>query len=685
MTSGLGTGAGKEKRESIDFSGDTIQTVLDLEAPDSQHFFQEVMAFIESKYDMPEAFRQEVAEALQDRADRGFRFGEEGVPILHHQIKAEGPSIQVLVRLARPLRLVSGQEEASRFVCLLLSPRRTHPHLDAAVEFSRLLQDKKFEKAALEAATPKALQTAYREALDREVHFQGHIPAELQPTSRLFQGLLDDVRRRLPHYKSDWVDGLSAKSLASTFFLFFACLAPAVAFGGLLSVLTKGEVGAIEMILATTVCGIVYSLFSAQPLTILGSTGPVIIFMGILYALCQQLGIPFMATYAWVGLWTMVFLLLLAIVGACSWIRFFTRFTDDTFAALIAIIFIVEAIKDLVHVFTDHQVSYATALLSLVLALGTYQISAALSRFRRSPYLRWRWREFFADFGPSIAILLMSGVAYLLNEVDLTTLAVPSALIPSSGRSWLVDPFAAPVWVWFAAAIPALLVSTLLYLDQNITVRLVNNPDHRLKKGAGYHLDLGLVGLLVGFCSLFGLPWMVAATVRSLNHVRSLATVEQRESGGSSIEVITSVVETRMTGFLVHLAVGLSLLFLTLLQQVPMSVLFGLFLFMGVTSMGGNQLFERLRLWIMDPQFFPPTSYLRAVPLSTIHKFTAIQLGCLIILWVVKASALGILFPLFIALLVPVRMSMDRFFKPAHLALLDSEETPKEEETRATD
>jgi hypothetical protein len=259
--------------------------------------------------------------------------------------------------------------------------------------------------------------------------------------------------------------------------------------------------------------------------------------------------------------------------------------------------------------------------------------------------------------------------------VALETLAVPAEFATTSGRSWFVNPLDAPSWVWGAAALPAALVSILLYLDQNITVRLVNNPANKLKKGAGYHLDLALVGVLVGVCSLFGLPWMVAATVRSLNHVRSLNTVEQREDK----EVITGTIETRVTGLLVHLAVGASLLALGLLRQVPMSVLFGLFLFMGVASMRGNQLFERLQLWFMDPERYPVNYYLRAVPTRTVHAYTAVQTACLAVLWIVKTSAVGILFPLFIGLLVPVRMLLDRKFESEHLALLDAEEEPEDE------
>lgn len=47
-----------------------------------------------------------------------------------------------------------------------------------------------------------------------------------------------------PHYLSDFRDGANLKGLATTFFLFFACLAPAVAFGGLMGKVTDGHVRA---------------------------------------------------------------------------------------------------------------------------------------------------------------------------------------------------------------------------------------------------------------------------------------------------------------------------------------------------------------------------------------------------------------------------------------------------------
>jgi mannitol/fructose-specific phosphotransferase system IIA component (Ntr-type) len=660
-----------------------VLALLSLEGDDLNQVVNQLLTVLDEELELTEAYRDEVYEQLREHADLGPEVLDHGVAVIHAQLEELGPPIQALVRLPSQLaeHLHDKDHKPTHFLWVLLSSQPTHPHLDEAAEFSRLMERDAFRQAALDAGNATALDNAYHAALARDVGFASDVPPELRATGKIFGGVRADIARRAPLWLGDFKDGLTGKSLASVFFLYFACLAPAVAFGGLLDTMTGGAIGAIEMLVATAICGIAYALFAGQPLTILGSTGPVIIFLAILHGLCARFEVPYMATLGWVGLWTMVILLVLAATDACALIRFFTRFTDDTFAALITIIFISEALTDIIRVFTGHQVSYATALLSLVLSLGTYIIAINLARFRSSPYLRRGAREFFADFGPTIAIASMSAVAYMLHEVELRTLKVPVTFATTSGRPWMVDLWEAPPWVWGAAIIPAMLVSILLYLDQNITVRLVNDAQYKLKKGSGYHLDLAIVGVLVGVCSLFGLPWMVAATVRSLNHVRSLAKVEIHHGQEQTVGVI----ENRMTGLLVHVLIALSLLVLPLLATVPMSVLFGLFLFMGVASIRGNQLFERLRLWVLDPLHYPPLHYLRAVPRLVVHRFTGVQLACLIVLWMVKASSMGILFPLFVGLLVPVRIVLGRAFKSEHLALLDAEETPTDEEYRETE
>ena len=207
----------------------------------------------------------------------------------------------------------------------------------------------------------------------------------LEFTGQLAGGLWRDVRRRWPWYARDFQDGLTFKCLAATVFLFFACLAPAITFGGFMAAKTGGDIGAVEMIVASAVCGMAYALLGGQPLIILGGTGPMLIFHRDSVRPVPELQIPFLPTYAWVGLWSAGILLILAVTDASCWMRVFTRFTDEIFAALISIIFIFEAVKAMVEIFEGLEAKrhHDTALLSLLLALGTFYIASTLSRMRR--------------------------------------------------------------------------------------------------------------------------------------------------------------------------------------------------------------------------------------------------------------------------------------------------------------
>lgn len=114
-------------------------------------------------------------------------------------------------------------------------------------------------------------------------------------------GVKRDFGNRIPQYKSDILDGLNAQSLATTLFLFFACLAPAIGFGSVLGSATGNTMGVIEMVASTSLSGVLYALFSAQPVQLIGPQGPVISYIAALFHLAQYLQVPFLALYTWVG------------------------------------------------------------------------------------------------------------------------------------------------------------------------------------------------------------------------------------------------------------------------------------------------------------------------------------------------------------------------------------------------
>jgi mannitol/fructose-specific phosphotransferase system IIA component (Ntr-type) len=520
-------------------------------------------------------------------------------------------------------------------------------------------------------------------------------------SGRPLGGVWKDMRRRLSPaaYWKDIKRGGSFQIVIGIVFMYFAMLTPTLAFGGLMSAGTNGDIGVVEMIIATSFCGLVFSIVGGQFLLLLGGTGPVVVFTLTLYNTASLVGVKFLPLYWWVGFWACIFTVIAALTELSIFIRIFTRFTDEIFAALIAFIFIYEGLKYIIYT-TLYTVDTAVALLSIIIVLGAFYVAKSLKEFKSSPYLPSKLRELLADLGAPIAILLMTFVSLYFQfarGVSVVKLPVPDldpvillselSLDPremllfsygtTAGRPWIVNPFDVPFWVPLVAPLVSLLLCLLLYLEQNITARILNNAEHKLKNGSSYHWDLMITGLCVGVCSIFGLPWMVAAAVQSINHLLSNAVLEEfLGRDGNVHRHIVGVREQRVSGFFIALLIGLTLLIVPILKFVPLSALFGVFIFMGVVVLGGNQFFSRLKLFFTQPELYPPSHYVRRVPRHIIHSFTVIQIALLVFLWIVKSlPVVAVLFPLVVVLFALLRRYLlNRIYRQEYLEALDSEE-----------
>uniref|UniRef100_A0A0B7ASM1 Bicarbonate transporter-like transmembrane domain-containing protein n=1 Tax=Arion vulgaris TaxID=1028688 RepID=A0A0B7ASM1_9EUPU len=86
-------------------------------------------------------------------------------------------------------------------------------------------------------------------------------------------------------------------------------------------------------------------------------------------------------------------------------------------------------------------------------------------------------------------------------------------------------------------------------------------------------------------------------------------------------------------------------------------------------------MFERIKLLLMPVKYHPSVSYVRKVRTMQMHKFTLIQLTCLLCLIVIKSTAASLAFPFMLILLVPFRLKvMPSFFDNTDLSQLDKEE-----------
>ncbi|XP_045713296.1 sodium bicarbonate cotransporter 3 isoform X7 [Phyllostomus hastatus] len=566
-----------------------------------------------------------------------------------------------------------------------------------------------------------------------------HAGPELQRTGRLFGGLILDIKRKAPFFLSDFKDALSLQCLASILFLYCACMSPVITFGGLLGEATEGRISAIESLFGASLTGIAYSLFAGQPLTILGSTGPVLVFEKILFKFCRDYQLSYLSLRTSIGLWTSFLCIVLVATDASSLVCYITRFTEEAFAALICIIFIYEALEKLFHLgeiyafnmhnnlneltsyscvcveppnpsnetlkvweernITAHNVSWRNLTVSecktfhglfvgsacghhgpyipdvlfwcVILFFTTFFLSSFLKQFKTKRYFPTKVRSTISDFAIFLTIVIMVAIDYLVG-VPSPKLHVPEKFEPTDpNRGWIISPLGEnPWWTLLIAAIPALLCTILIFMDQQITAVIINRKEHKLKKGAGYHLDLFVVGVMLGVCSVMGLPWFVAATVLSISHVNSLKLESECSAPGEQPKFL-GIREQRVTGLIIFILMGLSVFMTSVLKFIPMPVLYGVFLYMGVSSLKGIQFFDRIKLFGMPAKHQPDLIYLRYVPLWKVHIFTVIQLTCLVLLWVIKASAAAVVFPMMVLALVFIRKLMDLCFTKRELSWLD--------------
>lgn len=151
-----------------------------------------------------------------------------------------------------------------------------------------------------------------------------------------------------------------------------------------------------------------------------------------------------------------------------------------------------------------------------------------------------------------------------------------------------------------------------------------------------------------------------------MTHVSAVTIMSRTHAPGESPH-IEEVKEQRVSGILVSIMVGLSVLMAKVLRLIPLSVLFGVFLYMGIASMSGVQFFERLRLFLMPVKHHPMTNYARRVPTWKMHVFTSLQMISLITLWIVKSSKFSLAFPFFLLMMVPLRQKLDSFYTPQEM------------------
>ncbi|KAI0471925.1 HCO3 transporter family-domain-containing protein [Xylariaceae sp. FL0804] len=499
----------------------------------------------------------------------------------------------------------------------------------------------------------------------------------------LFRGMVNDVRRRAPYFWSDWADAWDYRVVPSTVYMYFANIMPALAFSLDMFTKTDMQYGVNEVLLSSVLGAVVFAVFACQPLVIVGVTGPITVFNYTVYDIMTPTGTNYIAFMCWIGLWSLVLHWLLAATNACNWLKYVTRFPCDVFGFYVALIYLQKGIQVLTRLGGG-----APFYLSIAVALLVFMAAYACAELGASALFRHPVRVFLKDYGTPLTVVFFTGFVYIgrMRGVGLARLPTGEPFRPTDGdRPWLVH-FWSDVGVGdvFVALPFAVLLTILFYFDHNVSSLIAQGTEFPLRKPAGFHWDLFLLGATTGVAGLLGLPFPNGLIPQAPFHTESLCVTkvekvdEESASAGAKGYSFrrTHVVEQRVS----NLAQGLLTLgtmsgpLLVVLDLIPQAVLAGLFFIMGYQALEANGITAKILFLLRDEALTPVDHPLRNAPRrGAIWAFVAIELLAFGATFAVTQTVAAVGFPIIIAALIPMRAALlPRFFTPQELALLDA-------------
>jgi boron transporter len=211
---------------------------------------------------------------------------------------------------------------------------------------------------------------------------------------------------------------------------------------------------------------------------------------------------------------------------------------------------------------------------------------------------------------------------------------------------------------------------------------IAQGTEFPLRKPAGFHWDIFLLGLTTGVAGLLGIPFPNGLIPQAPFHTAALCVhgtasdSEEATNKGHTHRVVDRVVEQRVS----NLAQGLLTLgtmsspLLTVLHLIPQGVLAGLFFVMGVQALQSNGIMTKIVYLLKDKSLTPGSDPLKRVQRQgAIWAFVALELVGFGATFAITQTIAAIGFPVFILLLIPARTwLLPRYFTAEELQVLDS-------------
>ncbi|CAJ2510308.1 Uu.00g050110.m01.CDS01 [Anthostomella pinea] len=390
------------------------------------------------------------------------------------------------------------------------------------------------------------------------------------------RGMYHYIRCRLPYYATDITDAFTYRTVASIIWMYFVkslantrplmsitytnifSLLPALAYTLDMTRRTGYFYGVNEALFVSALAAMVFSLLSAQPLTIVGITGLISLFNYTIYDIISVYDIALYPRFmAWTGIWAAIFHWLVAGFNACDNMRYVTDFSSESFGLE----------------WKSSSTSSPTpgtpqGYLSCLIAILYFGSVYGLEKLGASILWKPWFRGILSDYAYVLTTLFWVGFSHIpgnLQNTDISQIPTGAPFHPTQPRSWLLDFWNLEI-KWVFVALPfGFLVMLLFYYDHNVSSITAQARQFPLRKPGGFHWDFFLLGCPTFVSGILGLPLPNGLVPQAPVHTDSLTVYETRVKiiptvEGEQTEIrrpvtgATAVVEQRVAHFVMGLA-----------------------------------------------------------------------------------------------------------------------------------
>ncbi|EMD00948.1 hypothetical protein BAUCODRAFT_190268 [Baudoinia panamericana UAMH 10762] len=513
---------------------------------------------------------------------------------------------------------------------------------------------------------------------------------------RPFRGMYHDVRRRLPWYWTDITDGMTYRTFAGCIRIFFVNLLPAIAFILDMQRRTNGFFGINEALFSSALAALVFSLFSCQPLTVVGITGLISLFNYTIYDIAKSYGREdiYPQFLCWCAIWAAITHWVAAVLNWCDYMRYITDFSSNAFGMYVGIIYMIKGVEELVAGFQEPGSSWAAGYLGIVIALCYWASVYFLEAMGGTTYLTPVTRKLLADFAYPIATIWWTGFSHIpgrIKSTGLLRLEHTPAFYPTTDRSWLIDFWNCPVdWIFVALPI-GILITLLFYYDHNVSSLTAQAKQFPLTKPAGFHWDFFLLGITCFIGGIIGIPLPNGLVPQAPVHtdslteyVDNLARSREQDYEPSEGEWLqhnkkvvraTKVHEQRLSHFIMALGfVGLMTgPLLIVLHTIPRALFGGVFFVVGWGSIEGMNITSNVLYILRESRYIDPQDPRTTLKKSRIAYYVFWQSIGVAASVAISQTIGAIGFPVIIVSLIPLRWCiLPRIFSEHELLVLDS-------------